>query len=210
MEAIVEKPKRKYARKFSAAFARVVKYLESKGAKPLFCGSHRAAMIRGEVVYKLPVDLDGIEANFQEDYFFNKMCKKKEYLIPYIKGRPERGGYVMGFARCKIVWINSVPVLMMERLVPFHRGDDRITCDMASMDGGQFGESRRGDYLCYDYSRTVKWQIPEYPQPLNEKIGAYNEKFHRIFKGDRWANTFKFDVCRGVPSIEKVKIILES
>jgi len=204
--------KRKYIRKYETAFNRVVRYLEQRGAKPLFYGSHRASMIRGDVVYKIGVSFEGIKANFEEDYFFNKICKKKEYVIPHFRTAPERGGSVLGFARCRLIWIHRIPVLMMERVTPFHQNDDRISADMCELDGGQFGEGRKGDYLSYDYSRTLLYKVPceKYTDELMEKISVYKDKFYRIYKNYYHADTTKFTRCFGVPSIECVKTIMES
>ncbi len=207
--SFIPKAKRKYVKSFDKAFKRAVAYLESKGAKPLFYGCHRAAMVRGNVIYKLPRHSEGIEANFQEDYFFNKLCKQKEYFLLNYRHAPERGGVILGFARCKLIWIKKVPVLMMERLAPLSLDDDRITPDMREIDGGQFGETKKGDFLCYDYSRILRWKLPEYPEELKSIVSNYNEKFFKTYK-DTWANMESFHQCCGVPSATIAKKIRES
>ena len=203
-------PKRKYEKSFDTAFKRAVAFLESKGAKPLFFGCHRAAMIRGNVIYKLPRHSDGIEANFEEDYFFNKLCKHKEYSLLQNRNDPDGSGRILGFARCKLIWIKKIPVLMMERLTPLHRNDFRLTTDMKTIDGGQFGETKRGDFLCFDYSRILRWNLPIYPDALTHKVNTYYEIFRKTYKKDTWATMDNFEMCCGAPSIEHVRTISES
>jgi hypothetical protein len=206
--APIAKPKRKYEKSFNKAFKRAVAFLESKGAKPLFYGCHRAAMIRGNVIYKLPRHSDGIEANFEEDYFFNKMCKHKEFALR--QNRNDDTGRILGFARCKLIWIKKIPVLMMERLTPLHREDFRLTADMKTLDGGQFGETKRGDFLCFDYSRILRWNLPSYPDALKHKVNTYYETFRKTYKKDTWAEMANFEMCCGAPSLDHVKTIRES
>jgi hypothetical protein len=173
----------------SKNFKKVVEYFNAKGAKKLFYGTERVAMCRGKFVYKIPRNFDGCCANFKEEYISRKVCKQKEALITYYG---DSG--VLGFARCRLVFIHEIPVLVMEKVTPLLDDDRRRTTFMSNFDGGQFGEGRRGDFLCYDYSRFYKHtSIKENPE-LEERMKTFYESNNRSIGGSDVAG---FDSCFG-------------
>lgn len=196
------------------SFEKVVKYFEGKGAKKLFHGNHRAAMVRGKFIYKLPFCDEGVVANFEEEYIFKKIAKHKEAVVPYTKNSPvlntvthsESNHQVIGFARCKIIMVYRLPVLLMERLDPMDRYDKRKTDFMNRFDGGQFGVGRRGDFLCYDYSRLYEYNFKRDREDL-ENLAKYLLSHYRFgfFDAGRI-----FQTCNGCPDKDEVEFIRNS
>jgi hypothetical protein len=177
------------------AFPEIVQYLIDKGAKKLCHGRHRAVMCRGNVVYKIPYNNDGVQANFEEDYIFHKKCKSKEMLYPHHYRKDTF--VILGFARCRMIYLQGFPILMMERLSVLERDSDSVTNVMDMIDGGQFGiGKRRNDFLCYDYSRTTRRIYDTYPADLRETFMAFTSKFGNCVN---YAGPNGFEECFGAP-----------
>lgn len=178
------------------AFPEIVQYLTDKGAKKLCHGRHRAVMCRKDAVYKIPYNDDGVKANLEEAYIFRKKCKSKELLYPH--HHKKNKFFVLGFARCRMIYIQEIPVLMMERLSVLERDSVSVTNEMDMIDGGQFGiGKRRNDFLCYDYSRTIRRIYDNYPEDLLDTYRAFINKCGGCIN---YAGPNGFEECFGPPN----------
>jgi len=196
------------------SFEKVVNYFLGKGAKKLFHGNHRAAMVRGKFIYKLPFCHEGVVANFEEEHIFKKIAKHKEAVVPHHKNcvelnnvcHSESNHQVIGFARCKIILVYNLPVLLMERLDPMDKYDKRKTEFMRRFDGGQFGVGRRGDFLCYDYSRLYEYNFMQKQENLENLTKYILDQFRfGYFDVGR-----VFPTCNGCPDEDEVAVIRNS
>ncbi len=121
--------------------------LTTKYGEPIGIGAYRVVFDAGENVVKMPLDLEGESDN------------QKEYDI--FKRHP-----MSHYAKCEMVAIHGVKVLMMEKLTQlmrFKTGLQAGVYDQADLDpqwinkldAGQVGISRDGQVKAYDYSRGV-------------------------------------------------------
>lgn len=114
--------------------------LIKKYGVPIGEGRHRAVFLSrsGKYVIKLPTTLSGSYANMEEGTFTN-----------YI-------GWKLPVAKCRLTWINDVPVLLMEHL------DTQSAVRLAAMqreenswhefiDCSQVGLNRKMELVAYDW-----------------------------------------------------------
>ncbi len=178
-------------------FSKIVEYLTKKGAKKLFYGCDRVAMCRGNAVYKIPRNDGGVAANLKEEYIFKKVCKHKEALVT-----EEKQTELLGFARCRLIHLFEIPVLIMEKVIPLLDDDFRRTEFVNQFDGGQLGEGRRGDFLFYDYSRFYGHKFKR-----NEIFEQTLKKINTTEFG--WADVKEFDSCFGsVKDMDILRVIV--
>lgn len=108
--------------------------MQNKYGEPIGCGRHRVVFGNDRRVFKVPRNDYGFHDNAWE---FRKFSLRNDKTIP--------------MARCRIIDINEIPVLVMELLetgIPWRKLPDWATL----VDGGQVGYDRNGNIVAYDYA----------------------------------------------------------
>ena len=105
-------------------------------------GATRICFASKDTVYKLPLNEWGFMDNYSEADIFKKWGRTKD--IPY--------------AKCRLIHINDIPVLAMERLDMLHhktwRFHMRNTWWVGHIDCGQIGMNKKGEIFAYDYATS--------------------------------------------------------
>jgi hypothetical protein len=115
----------------------IEKFIEKHGLRLIGQGRHRRTYLSksGKYVVKLPINNNGEDANQQELNSYQNNPQNK--------------------ARCRLIWIMSKPVLLMEVVQPWWEvGDDIDTLPdwVRRIDAYQAGYNRKNKLVAWDYA----------------------------------------------------------
>ncbi len=142
-------------------------------------GGFRIAFRTNHYIYKFPVNGKGIEDNFSEYKQF-KQYGRKGYSI----FKTETSDVILPLAKCRLIVINNIPVLVMELLNNLD-GDEILLQEVFQIirnceDGNQLGKNSNGNLLCYDYAVN---DPASYLGNDDDELGTLTAKFiNRLFK----------------------------
>lgn len=165
--------------KFSELVKGVIDNLIARGFKPLGYGRHKAVLVHGDYVYRIPKDVPAILELFHEDSFVRKSRNGRFYW-------KHRGRKIyVKLPKARLIYINGIPVQIMEKLIPVERYKADSTkykwldnLNLAN-DGSQVGFNKRKKLYCYDFAHLS--QI--LPHKLTVKA---SDKFHAFMNKSGW------------------------
>lgn len=162
----------------------IILTLMYKGFKPLGFGTTRAVFVRGNRVYKIPLNVAHFKNNIAEAELHKRSKNGKfSWLDTDAKKR-----YIQ-LPKCRLIVLKGIPILVMEKLVPVLNGDklefpwkDHLEF---SGDGCQIGTDKHGNLKVFDFghmpymSRNNLDELGTSVQALHCK---YSNKFTTLSK----------------------------
>lgn len=117
------------------------KFIDKYGMPKL--GTSRATYISKSCVFKIPISLEGFRLNDWEGSLCSIGEEGTEYYIP--------------LAKSKLLYINDIPVVAMERVIEASLDDIKekygfIPDFVSAVDMGQVGFDSKGKLVAYDYA----------------------------------------------------------
>jgi hypothetical protein len=167
----------KFKRKksFKRAFGSISKLLLKNGFVPLGYGRHKATFGRGDIVFRVPRNMEAVYEMFLE----SEMAKTADKGIFYF-GFDK--AYLIRVPRMRQIYIKGIPVQMMEKLIPYTRDEirglkDKWLDDLAKGgDGRQVGRNKYGITKAYDFADIAGFVNHEH----SIKIEA-GKKYEKVF-----------------------------
>jgi hypothetical protein len=120
----------------------VISTLTQKYGEPIGQGKNRIVFARGNVVIKVPKNESGVYANYQEKNKFDESMKDGDHSMRV-------------YAKCRLVHVRDVPVLVMERIKPIKYSEVKAKDlpDWAwKVDALQVGHNKKGKMKAFDYA----------------------------------------------------------